>query len=259
MQNRLQHPIKNTVLAVSITLLVAGCASQNQKPNEIACEGNANYKAVFNSTWNAESHPEGMPDNPHWSNLFGVTHNNQISFWEPGFPVSKGVKNIAERGSGYKLIKDTEWAIKTDQASDIFDGQEIKRSSGTSIAQFQLTNEFPRVTLVNMLAPSPDWITGVSSLNLCENGKWVETKTITAEVYDAGTDDGRTYTAEDEPRNEFKPVALLGESGRSDYASFPPVGTYMFTKIDEITNPDGAGYVKHVRDGLKKAREDRLR
>jgi len=259
MQKSPQRPLRNTVLAASITLLITGCASQNQKPSEFTCEGHANYKAVFNSTWSADSHPEDMPESPHLSHLFGISHNNQISFWEPGSPVSKGVKHIAERGSGYRLIKDAEWAIRTDQALDIFDGQEIKSSPGTSTAQFQLTEEFPLVTLVNMLAPSPDWITGVSSLNLCENGKWLETKTITAEVYDAGTDDGKTYTAEDEPRNEFEPVALLAESGRSDYASFPPVGTYIFTKVDEISNQDGAGYVKHVRDDLEEDREKRRR
>jgi hypothetical protein len=109
-----------------------------------------------------------------------------------------------------------------------------------------------------MLAPSPDWITGVSSLSLCENGKWVETKAIPAEVYDAGTDDGRTYTAEGKLRSEFETVALLGENDRSDYASFPPVGTYLFTKIDEISNPDGAGYFKYIRDNLREARKDRL-
>jgi len=258
MQNNPQHPFKKTLLAVSITLLVAGCASKNPKPNELACEGHANYEVVFNSTWSDESHPEDFPDKSHLSHLFGVSHNNQVSFWEPGSSVSEGVKNIAERGSGYKLIKEAEWAIKINRALDIFDGQDIKHSPGTSIVQFQLTEEFPQVTLVNMLAPSPDWITGVSSLNLCENGAWVETKTIPAAVYDAGTDEGRTYTAKDKPRNEFEPVALLGENDRSDYASFPPAGTYLFTKIDEISNPDGAGYVKHIRDNLREAREDRL-
>jgi len=258
MQNNPQHPFKKTLLAVSITLLVAGCSSQNSKPNELACEGHANYEVVFSSTWSEDSHPDDMPDKPHWSHLFGVSHSNQVSFWALGFPVSEGVKNIAERGSGYKLIKEAEWAIKINRALDIFDGQDIKHSPGTSVAQFQLTKKFPQVTLVNMLAPSPDWITGVSSLNLCENGAWVQTKAISAEVYDAGTDDGRTYTAEDKPRNEFEPVALLGENDRSNYTSFPPVGTYLFTKIDEISNPEGAGYVKHIRDKLRKAREDRL-
>jgi hypothetical protein len=258
MQNSPRDLFKSTLLAVSIPLLVTSCVSNNSKPNALACEGHANYEVVFNSTWSKDSHPEDIPDNPHLSNLFGVSHNNQVSFWEQGAPVSEGVKNIAERGSGYKLIKEAEWAIKIDHALDIFDGQEIKHSPGSSIVQFQLTKEFPQVTLVNMLAPSPDWITGVSSLNLCENGKWVETKVIPAEVYDAGTDDGRTYTAEDKPRNEFEPVVLLRENDRSDYAKFPPVGTYHFTKIGVIDKPEGAGYVKHIRMILKEAREDRL-
>lgn len=107
----------------------------------------------------------------------------------------------------------------------------MKLSPGTSQVKFQLNGEFSQVTLINMLAPSPDWITGVSSLNLCVDGKWVVSKTVSAEVYDAGTDDGQTYTAADIPRERREPVALLGDNDRSAYGIFPEVGTFEFKKI----------------------------
>ena len=31
-----------------------------------------------------------------------------------------------------------------------------------------------------MLAPSPDWFTGINAVDMCEDGYWVATKTISA-------------------------------------------------------------------------------
>lgn len=46
-----------------------------------------------------------------------------------------------------------------------------------------------------MLGPSPDWIVGVSALELCSrNCTWVENKTLNLYPWDAGTDSGITYT-----------------------------------------------------------------
>jgi hypothetical protein len=45
-----------------------------------------------------------------------------------------------------------------------------------------------------MIDPSPDWIVGVSSLELClRNCSWVESKILNLYPWDAGTDDGITY------------------------------------------------------------------
>jgi len=44
-----------------------------------------------------------------------------------------------------------------------------------------------------MLAPSPDWYTGIVNLNLYKNNKWVDEMTVKGVVYDAGTDSGVTY------------------------------------------------------------------
>lgn len=42
--------------------------------------------------------------------------------------------------------------------------------------------------------PSPDWIVGVSGLNLClPNCSWTPSKVVDLYPYDAGTDNGITY------------------------------------------------------------------
>lgn len=42
--------------------------------------------------------------------------------------------------------------------------------------------------------PSPDWVVGVSGLDLClKDCSWVESKVIDLFPYDAGTDNGISY------------------------------------------------------------------
>lgn len=42
--------------------------------------------------------------------------------------------------------------------------------------------------------PSPDWVVGVDSLNLClKNCTWIENQIIDLFPYDAGTDSGISY------------------------------------------------------------------
>ena len=54
--------------------------------------------------------------------------------------------------------------------------------------------------------PSPDWFVGVSNVSLCAGGDWVEELRLAGTVYDAGTDNGLTFTApnwETQPRNDI--------------------------------------------------------
>jgi hypothetical protein len=51
-----------------------------------------------------------------------------------------------------------------------------------------------------MLGPSPDWIVGVSALELCfKNCSWITEKVMNLYLWDAGTDDGITYLAPNHP------------------------------------------------------------
>lgn len=51
-------------------------------------------------------------------------------------------------------------------------------SPGTVTVTLQVTPDFPLVTLVTMVAPSPDWFVGVDSMSLVEDGHWVSERVV---------------------------------------------------------------------------------
>jgi hypothetical protein len=51
-----------------------------------------------------------------------------------------------------------------------------------------------------MMAPSPDWISGITAVDMCMNGFWTKTKTVTGVVYDAGVDGGIYFRSANDPQ-----------------------------------------------------------
>lgn len=85
-----------------------------------------------------------------------------------------------------------------------------------------------KVTLVSMIAPSPDWFVGVSGLSLYENGEWVSEKVAELYLYDAGTDSGINFTSADVVTTPPVGIARIDESVLP--GSGVPYGTFTFTK-----------------------------
>ena len=54
--------------------------------------------------------------------------------------------------------------------------------------------------MLSKLGPSPDWIVGVSALELClANCSWVGEKQMNLYLWDSGTDNGVTYLSPNQP------------------------------------------------------------
>ena len=47
---------------------------------------------------------------------------------------------------------------------------------GTTIVNVEVTTDYPLVSAISMIAPSPDWFVGVRDYSLCNTttGKWVD-------------------------------------------------------------------------------------
>ena len=59
----------------------------------------------------------------------------------------------------------------------------------------EVTANFSKVSIITMLAPSPDWFIGIDSLDLCDNGKWRESMNMTMlPPWDAGTEGGTGFS-----------------------------------------------------------------
>ena len=126
----------------------------------------ARYRVRFNATWSARTHPNDFPSAPHFSGLIGGTHNEEVNFWGPGQNATPGIKSMAETGAQRLLDGEVRDAIRLGTAEHVLAGGGIGRSPGSVSLEFEISQEFPLVTLVSMIAPSPDWFVGVRDLNL---------------------------------------------------------------------------------------------
>lgn len=84
--------------------------------------------------------------------------------------------------------------------------------------------------------PSPDWIVGVSGLELClKNCSWIEFKVLNLYPWDAGTDSGTSYISPDSPTNPRDPIRQITTRHPKDESSpfYDPTGAEMkpFAKL----------------------------
>ena len=73
---------------------------------------------------------------------------------------------MAETGSKSPLDKEVYSAIIQRKAFKLLSGDGIGSSPGSVELIFKVSEKYPLVSLVSMIAPSPDWFVGVDSLNL---------------------------------------------------------------------------------------------
>ena len=196
-----------------------------------------NYTVEFESTWSANTHPTDFPSNPHFSGLVGGTHDNSVTFWETGQLASLGIKRMAEWGSPTQLLAEVQDAINAGQAETAIAGPGMGDSPGTVSTLVQLTPDYPLVTLVSMVAPSPDWFIGVGNLDLRPGGIWVTELVVDLYSYDAGTDSGPSYASPDQPTVPPEPIALITGYPFTEGVS---LGTFTFTLETVSDVPDAS-------------------
>lgn len=190
----------------------------------------ARYRVTFVSTWSRDTHPEDWPADAHYSGLIGATHNPMVTFWQDGQLATPGIQAMAEQGRKSPLDEEVLTAIAAGTAQHLLSGDALSDSPGTITLDFDIGVDFPRVTLVTMVAPSPDWFVGVSGLPLLEGGQWISERQVEVFPYDAGTDSGQTYESANEKtvphvvihRLMGRPVASAGTVAR--------FGTFTFTR-----------------------------
>jgi Spondin_N len=192
----------------------------------------ARYEVTFGATWSAATHPDRFPADAHFSPLIGGTHNSSVSFWSPGLPATEGIRRMAEQGRVSPLDNEVMAAISARTAEGLIRGDGLPSSPGSTSLVFEISPSYPLVTLVTMVAPSPDWFVGMSGLSLLEGGGWVAERQVVLYAYDAGTDDGEIYDAPDRPASPRRPVARLQTAPFLVAGQVPPLGTFTFRRLD---------------------------
>ena len=85
------------------------------------------------------------------------------------------------------------------------------RSPGTVTLAFDVDEGLPFLTLVSMIAPSPDWFVGVDGIALRQGGCWTPRIETDLVGYDAGTDSGTTFTARDADVTPHQPIGSIDD------------------------------------------------
>ena len=195
----------------------------------------ATYTVTFTSIWHDATHPyAAFPANAHFSSLIGATHNLSATFWLSGTLASPGIEQMAETG-GTSLLR-AELSAAAPPVREILAGPGLGSSPGqVTIPAFTVSRSQPLVTLVTMIAPSPDWFVGVHGLTLLDDqNEWHDEMTVMLYPYDAGTDDGTDYTSANVEPATQQPVKLL--RGLSPFAA-APIGTFTFTRVNRLYLP----------------------
>lgn len=206
----------------------------------------ATYNIVFTSTWNATEHTNSidmnLPENAHWSKLVGVNHNNNVSFFEVGQLATLGVEMIAENGNNDEFrMTDVQNAIDALNAEQYIEGPSLSTASGTiTISSLEVSEEYPFLTLLSMVAPSPDWYIGFNGLELLDaNGNWKTTISIPMSyVYDAGTDSGLNYTSTN--ANSNLPISIFDMENTIEPFNGNHIGfiEITLTNVLSVDNPN---------------------
>jgi hypothetical protein len=186
---------------------------------------------TFEAVWNASTHPTDVPRVPHFSGLIGATHHAGASFWEPGVLASEGIRAMAEQGRKSPLDQEVLSAIAAGGAQHLLSGAAIELSPGTVVLDFEIARGHPLVTLVSMVAPSPDWFVGVTALDLREGGDWVPERVVPLRPWDAGTDSGVTFESRDRPSVPREPITPITEGPLLVGSEVPPLGTFTFRRL----------------------------
>ncbi len=194
-------------------------------------DARARYRVTLDATWDAATHPVQFPTDPHFSPLIGGTHSDQVVFWAPGAVASPGIEAMAEEGRVSPFDAEIEAALAAGTAEGLIRGGGIFPSPGAVSVEFQIGRDRPLVTLVAMIAPSPDWFIGVHGLSLIDNGDWVDEMTVPLPGYDAGTDSGTTYRARNSDTAPPEPIRQLEGPPVESGGMVAPFGTLTFVRL----------------------------
>jgi hypothetical protein len=202
-------------------------------------QSSAKYTVTFTGTWNSTDHGT-LPGNAHWSDLVGASHNGDITFWEQGSFASAGIEDVAELGNNIAFNSEVNTAIGNGNADQwLQQGFSPNIALGTCvIMNIIVTEDHPLLTLVSMIAPSPDWFVGINALSLLdESNNWINSITIDMFPYDAGTEDGSDYSTNNSSSDPLQTIF-----SRINMAPFndQKVGTLsiQLEELLSVTTPD---------------------
>jgi len=217
------------------------------------------YSCEFVNRWTAETHPEDYPNSAHWSPMVIASHNEKYSMWADKTPATKGVKSVAETGSVGAIKKELTDAgdnIGSSAVGGVFFPNKNKHTISITDSLMMDENHI-LISSITMIAPSPDWFSGLTDFSPVKDGMWLTGFTVDTYPWDAGTDSGTTYASTNtatKPQGdifELVPEKLPNSVFLSKDGTVEPVAQWVCTLNDvECTEKKKDKFFLKIKDGL---------
>ncbi|HEX5034274.1 MAG TPA: spondin domain-containing protein [bacterium] len=194
------------------------------------------YKVSLTSQWTAQNFPLEYPPaaivgGPHFSGLIGASHGKGFQLYQEGKQPSPGLERLSEEGKHDPLNQEIQAAIAKGEAGFLFESGPLRDFSQNVETTLQVNDHNSMVSVVAMIAPSPDWFAGARDIPLKEQGQWVQSRQVTLYAYDSGGDEGQTYKAPDMDNQPKKPTHLAKDNPHFlKDGKLVPVATLTFTR-----------------------------
>ena len=198
-------------------------------PVPAQAQGNAQsatYRVTFEGKFTASALASGVsvPSGEHFTTLIGAVHNGSVTFWSSGGTASAGVEAVAELGTTGTFKSEINANMN---AATVFEQSIASGGTATATVDIVVTTDHPRVTLLSMVAPSPDWFVGVSGLSLLDaQGDWLTSHSVDLFPYDAGTEEGTEFSLSNAATSPQGVITSLRGTGKF---SNEPIASLTFT------------------------------
>ena len=223
--------MKNIVSYVVVGTVLSSCGVKHETNNsqlldDIKQDKTVEYQVTFTSLWNAREHVS-FPNNAHFSPIVAYSHSDGATLFQLGTLASTEFESLAETGATDGVNSILNSFEKRGLVGDRIETDSLypKRTGPNLTFTFKATKQATSFSLATMIAPSPDWVVGLSNLNLIdEEGQFIKTYSKNLYAINAGTeqgDFGGNYTT----RNRAEPVhkELQFLSGRGFNAPFAKI------------------------------------
>ena len=196
----------------------------------------ATYRMTFEGKFTASALAGGVsvPSGEHFTTLIGAVHNGSVTFWGSGAMASAGVEQVAELGNTGTFKSEINANMN---AVAVIEKSLPRGGTPTATVDVTVTPAHPLVTLLTMVAPSPDWFVGVSGLSLLDaQGDWLASHTVELFPYDAGTEEGTEFSLSNAATSPRGVITSIKGTGKF---SDQPIATLTFTRqsvTPEITS-----------------------
>ncbi|CAN8068901.1 unnamed protein product [Agarophyton chilense] len=218
-----------TILFLSLVVVQASTSSRRR-----TCTGEFEYVVNFTNFLTPERFGDRIPEGGLvFSPLAGASHSNRVSLLTVRSLASPQVEQIAETGQNGRFVALAESLVGKGVRTAAAATGPTMPGNYTAL-RFTVDCENPFITVVGMIAPSPDWLVQISNIPMMRRGRFLERRRGTLIAYDAGTDDGANFTSPvdaslDMPTEPQKNIAPLVED-ETDAFNGRFIGTYVITR-----------------------------